>query len=115
MKALRLVVLVLGPIALVAGVYATFFRSKAPVASSVYVCDVLSGETRRLSLRTVKVFPAPNKDGALSLYPVNRDEDGGYSIIADDRYRELLKREFGTNKSLRVDLSTYRVITPVEE
>ncbi len=115
MKILKIAILVLGPLALAFGVYRTLFASSSPVASSVYVCDVLSGETRRLSLKAVKVFPAPNADGALSLYPVQKEEDGGFAIVPDDRYRDLLRREFASNKQLKVDLATFRVLAPVKD
>lgn len=112
MKAVKIIIIVLAPIALIYGVWSTFFSGGAGGSlpgSSAYA-DVATGEVRSYASDHFIGLPGTNeRDGKPTVYPVFKDEDGVYRIA--ERYRSLL-RQLADTEEVKVDLETYEVLQP---
>lgn len=104
MKPGKVLLLVVGPVLLVGGLYVSM-RSDVRVASSVTVVDVTTGRVSRMHVKRGQGFPAQNESGEYALYPTEKDGSG--VLVISERYREMLQREFGDDQRLKIDLSTF--------
>lgn len=108
MKPAKILLLVVGPLVLIAGLY---LSSRGPgsvsVSGSVKVVDVTTGKVQTVRLGKPPVLPALNKDGEPVYFPVKTEPDG--KVVVVDSYRSLLKEKFGGDSRLKVDVSTFVV------
>ncbi len=104
----KILLLVLGPIALIASLY---FASGGPgsvsVNSTIQVVDVTTGKISRLKTGKGLFLPAANEEGQVVLFPVTKDESGKWMV--PETYRDALRQSFGKDPRLKVDLETFVV------
>lgn len=99
-KAVRNTLLVLAPVALIAGVWWTFYRSDDPIPNQSQFVDITTGQLFTLDPRKLLLIPAQNADGRFVLYPVERGEDG--SLAVPGRYLSTVELQL-QNKELKED------------
>lgn len=80
MEKLKKAILVLGPIALIAGVWWTLANNKSPVPESVKFVNVVTGERVTISRSKVTDVPMPGDDGKPVLYPIYEASPGNWKI-----------------------------------
>ncbi len=103
MKPLKITLLVLGPIALIVGIYLAMAGRSSGLASRVTLLDVTTGQTKTVSAGSIKFLPAPNESGVMALFPVIRNEAGQWEI--PDRYRDAL-RDLAKENQIQIDPET---------
>lgn len=110
-KKLQYALMILGPLALIAGLWLYLSRSESPVAGRLTFFDVVSGErfTASRTDRRVRILPAPNADGERTIFPLSRDEQGFW--IVDPHYHDAFVSRFAEDGRVRVDPKTFRVLT----
>jgi hypothetical protein len=111
MEKFKKVILVLGPIVLLVGLYITFSGPKSPVPGTVELVNVFTGKIESIAQSELTMIPATDSDGRLSLYPIVRTEDG--KRVIGERYRSdltyrLSKNEF-KKEDVKIDLTTFTV------
>ncbi len=80
MEKLKKVILVLGPIALIAGVWWTIASNKPPIPDSVKFVNVITGERVTISRSRITDIPMKSDDGKPALYPIYEASPGKYKI-----------------------------------
>lgn len=103
MKPLKIALLVIGPLALIVGLYLAFAGRGSGMASRVTLLDVTTGQTRSVASSSIKFLPAPNDAGVMALFPVIRNQAGQWEI--PDRYRESV-RELAKSNQIQIDPET---------
>lgn len=103
MKLFKITLLVLGPLALIVGIYVALSGRSSGMASRVTLLDVTTGQTRSVSASSIKFLPAPNDAGVHCLFPVVRNEAGQWEV--PDRYRESV-RDIAKSHQVQVDPET---------
>jgi hypothetical protein len=111
MEKFKKVILVLGPIVLVVGLYITFSGPKSAVPGTVELVNVFTGKIESVAQSKLGMIPAADSDGRLSLYPIHQTDDG--KRVISERYRSdltyrLSKKEF-TKEDIKIDLTTFAV------
>jgi len=80
MEKLKKAILVLGPIALIAGVWWTISSNKPPIPDSIKFVNVLTGERTSFARSKVTSIPMQDDDGTPSLYPIYEVSPGKWKI-----------------------------------
>jgi len=111
MDKLKKVILVLGPIVLIVGLYMTFSGPKTAVPGTVELVNVFTGKVESVAQSKLGMIPAADSEGRLSLYPIVRMDDG--KRVIGERYRSdltyrLSKKEF-KREDIKIDLTTFAV------
>lgn len=106
MKPVKIALLVIGPFALLGGVYLST-RDGVDTTGTVTVVDIRTGQIESLRGKRLTGLPAANQAGEYVLYPVNKEQDGGYTV--SEAYREMLVQGFGKDPSVKVDMESFRV------
>lgn len=110
-KPLMILILILAPIALVFGVYKTFFADSSGVAlpNTLQFVNVETGQL--LSYKRGSFPSVPIRDNTTkrySIYPVARNEQGQW--VVDERHRAGIG-DLAKSATLKVDLQTFVVQT----
>lgn len=108
MKYVKGVILALGPIVLIAGIWWWIKSNPNPVPNSITFANVVTGETVVIPTSDVDAVPMKTRDGRALLWPVFKGEDGGW--VLDGTFKgalyEALKNKQIDETQLKVDLKT---------
>lgn len=111
MEKFKKVILVLGPIVLIVGLYFTFAGNKSPVPGTVEMVNVVTGEIERVAQSKLGMIPAVDSDGRPSLYPMSRTDDG--KMVVSERFRGDLTYRIKSNElkqaDIKIDMATFEV------
>jgi len=110
-KWLKYALLVLGPVVLVASIIYSMSGSKSTVPDDYVFADVVTGEIVIKKKGTFASFPVKNKEGKRTLFPVEKQPDGSYLIIAEyrDALTPLLQSGDVTKEQLKVDMQSFKI------
>lgn len=110
-KWLKYALLVLGPVVLVASIIYSLSGTKSTVPNSYVFGDVVTGEIVVKKKGSFASFPVKNSEGKRTLFPVEKQSDGSYVIIAEyrDALTPLLASGDVTKEQLKVDMQTFKI------
>lgn len=106
-KFAKIAVVAIAPIALGYSVWQFVQSGKGPLPDSWLMVDVTTGKMRSVGQDNLLSVPAKNDAGEFTLLRVEKDPSGHYVIV--ERDRPALKELFASQKSVKVDPTTYRV------
>lgn len=110
MKWAKYALIAVAPIILTIGIWMALSGNNSPLPDSYKFVDAVTGEVVEIRRNKLTSIPAPNaRDGKLTLFPLDTDEEGRY--VVGDRYREDLLLLSKTQK-VAVDIKSFRVNVP---
>jgi len=110
MQKLKKVILIVGPIVLIIGLYFYMASNRSPVPSTVTLVNVLTGRLENVAQSKLASIPAMDSaSGRAVLYPVDTDPAGVKTL--GERYRpDLLARLQSKDlkrEEIKIDLNTF--------
>ncbi len=111
MEKFKKVILVLGPIVLIVGLYFTFAGQKNPIPGTIELVNVVTGQVESVAQSRLGMIPALDASGKPVLYPIAKEADG--KRVLGERYRpDLLSRIKSKElkqEEIKIDLKTFIV------
>ena len=106
MKAAKIAIIVIAPIALIIGLVVVFGGGSKGIPGSLPYVDVATGKMLNRDPQSFIALPGKNADGQRAIFPVEENEAG--EMVIGNRYRSALI-ELAKTMDVKVNLDTFEI------